>query len=252
MWPPWKRSPSRIHTASKSNFSCSSFKDIQTLCKEEAEHNRRKKNSIFHRVYVSTSVILAWASRPSRSVHPPPPSSSSLPPSSPPEANVQHLPRQSSIHLPGADKRIVVYFTSLRVIRRTFEDCRDVRSILRGFRLSIDERDLSMDSRFLEELQQILGCRKLTLPRVFIGGRYFGGADEIRELHEAGELKKYLEGFPMAKPGVCEECNGYRFVLCDQCHGSRKFYTDDGGFVSCLACNENGLIRCSTCSSLDF
>jgi glutaredoxin domain-containing cysteine-rich protein 1 len=146
---------------------------------------------------------------------------------------------------------VVVYFTSLRVVRPTFEDCRAVRSILRGFRVSIDERDLSMDSGFLTELQQILGQSqgKVTLPRVFIGGRYVGGAEEIKQLHEIGELKKLVEGLPPAEPGVCDVCGGYRFILCDECYGSHKLFVEKSGFKSCTACNENGLIRCPSCSS---
>ncbi|KAF8397229.1 hypothetical protein HHK36_016139 [Tetracentron sinense] len=233
MWPSWGRSPSRKVTLS-SDFSCSSFKDIQHLFKEEHdEHHLPKKPSIFHRVRISSSVLRAWTSRPIQ-----PDSAPQLPSSEP------------SISLAGAEKRIVVYSTSLRIVRKTFEDCRAVRSILRGFRVSIDERDLSMDAGFLEELQGILGRKKLTLPRVFIGGRYVGGADEIRQLYENGELKKFVEGFPAAESVACDGCGGYRFVLCDQCNGSHKCYWEKGGFRSCSACNENGLIRCSSCYSV--
>nr|DAD39078.1 TPA_asm: hypothetical protein HUJ06_013401 [Nelumbo nucifera] len=58
-------------------------------------------------------------------------------------------------------------------------------------------RDLSMDAGFLKELQRILGRKKPpTLPRVFVDGRYIGGTDEVRQLHEMGELKKYIKRFP--------------------------------------------------------
>lgn len=134
------------------------------------------------------------------------------------------------------------------MVRSTFEDCKAVQSILRGFRVSIDERDLSMYSGFLTELQQILGQTKLTLPRVFIGGRYIGGAEEVRQLHEVGELKKLVEGLPAAEPGVCDTCGGYRFILCDECNGSHKLYSEKGGFKTCTTCNENGLIMCPCCS----
>ncbi|OUZ99151.1 Glutaredoxin [Macleaya cordata] len=230
MWQSWGKSPGKVHTSSR-KFSCSSFKDIENLCRKESDQPHQiKKPSVFHRVRIATSILRSWSSTQNQ------------------ELNVS----EPSISLPDSEKRIVIYFTSLRVVRKTFEDCRTVRSIFKGFRVSIDERDLSMDARFLEELKGILGKKKqLTLPRVFIGGRYIGGAEEIRQLHETGELKKFIEGFPVAESGVCDGCGGYRFVLCDQCDGSHKcFMEKGGGFRSCSSCNENGLIRCPSCSSV--
>ncbi|MCL7038548.1 hypothetical protein MKW94_013048 [Papaver nudicaule] len=241
MWQSWGKSPSgRIHSASRRNFSCSSFKDIENLCKNQEpdqqqqlpnqqNNNKKSSASVFHRVRKVTSILRSW----STPIH------------------------QDIIHLPDSEQKIVIYFTSLRVVRKTFEDCRSVRSIFKGLRVSIDERDLSMDGAFLEELKGIFGKKKqlLTLPRVFIGGRYIGGAEEIRQLHESGELKKIIEGYPMVESGVCDGCGGYRFVLCNQCDGSHKCYTENkggGGFRSCSSCNENGLIRCSFCSSVSL
>ncbi|KAI3450292.1 hypothetical protein Pfo_006957 [Paulownia fortunei] len=155
------------------------------------------------------------------------------------------------IRIPGAEKSVVVYFRSLRVVRRTFEDCKAIQLILRALRVPIDERDLSMDSRFMDELQRVLGLSeksKFTLPRVFIGGRYIGGAEEVRRIHESGELKKYVEGLPAAELGTCETCGGYRFILCVECSGSHKCYSEKAGFRSCTSCNENGLLRCPSCS----
>ncbi|OMO82828.1 Glutaredoxin [Corchorus capsularis] len=225
MWRPWgsKKSPVQIHDTS-SPFSCSSFKDIQNLCNTEDSSSSssrssaaRRTSNVFHRVRMANTLLRAWA----------PPRADKKP--DPIGKNPDSV-TDRSISIPGADKRIVVYFTSLRVVRSTFEDCKTVRSILRGFRVSIDERDLSMDSGFINELKGILGQRKLPLPRVFIGGRYIGGADEIRLLHETGELKKIVEGLPAAEPGTCDVCGGYRFVLCNECDGSRKLYTEKSGF----------------------
>ncbi|KAJ4971549.1 hypothetical protein NE237_004648 [Protea cynaroides] len=247
MWPPWKRSPSRTQTPK--NFKCSSFKDIHNLCNEEPEEILPRKPNIFQRVRLANAVIRTWSHPapvpPQKTTVSPSPPLPSASPSSPLEPGTP-IP----IALPEAEKRIVVYYTSLRVVRKTFEDCRTVRSIFRGFRVSTDERDLSMDSGFLEELQAILGSKEqITLPRVFIGGRYIGGAEEIQQLHESGELKRFVEGFPSTDGGACEECGGYRFLLCEKCHGSHKCHTENVGFKSCEACNENGLIRCSSCST---
>uniref|UniRef100_A0A7N0ZSG2 Glutaredoxin domain-containing protein n=1 Tax=Kalanchoe fedtschenkoi TaxID=63787 RepID=A0A7N0ZSG2_KALFE len=145
---------------------------------------------------------------------------------------------------------LVVYFTSLRVVRRTFDDCRTVRSILRSYRAPVDDRDVSMDSAFLEELQEMFGTKKVSLPRVFVGGRYLGGAEEVMQLHDCGELKKLIgaAGSGAGHCCQCQACDGHRFVLCENCYGSHKVYIDDKiGFRSCGDCNLNGLIRCPVC-----
>ncbi|XP_056175900.1 uncharacterized protein At5g39865-like [Syzygium oleosum] len=251
MWRPWAKStvkargppssPSSSPSSSSGIFSCTTFKDIQALCAEPSSPllSPRNRPILLRPTFAATSSLLR-----SRSVPPP-------------EPEPEHVKAQP-VPIPGAadGNRIVVYFTSLRVVRSTFEDCKAVRSILRGFCVRIDERDLSMDSGFLAELQGILGHGggggqrgKLALPRVFIGGRYVGGAEEIRQLHEIGELKKLVEGAPPAEPGVCGACGGYRFVLCGECDGSHKLYAEKTGFRSCTACNENGLVKCPSCTS---
>ncbi|CAN6444034.1 unnamed protein product [Victoria cruziana] len=151
---------------------------------------------------------------------------------------------------PGNEGKIVVYFTSLRGIRKTYEDCCTVRSILRGLRVCVDERDVSMDSTYRRELQSAFGGN-VALPQVFAGSRHVGGAEKVRQLHEDGELGKMLRDFPVRDNGdVCEVCGDARFVPCENCHGSRKVYEEDDGGVlrRCLECNENGLIRCPFCS----
>ncbi|PON51390.1 Thioredoxin-like fold containing protein [Parasponia andersonii] len=237
MWSPqWLRSPSRVQRPKSSRpqaFSCSSFKDIQTLLQEEQQPEPEsefgllspRRASIFHRVRISSSVLRLWAHHRNPAPHIPP--------------------------LPDGDQRVVIFYTSLRVVRKTFEDCRAVRSILRGFRVPIDERDVSMDAQSLDELQGIVGTKSLNLPMVFIGGRFVGGADEIRQLHECGELKRLIQGLPVVDLTSCDSCGGLRFVVCDECDGSHKVYTGGKcGFRTCLACNENGLLRCPSCSPI--
>ncbi|CAN6467334.1 unnamed protein product [Victoria cruziana] len=241
MWSPWGKS-GRRRLQPNPSFCFSSFKDVQVLCEDEAP----RKASLFRRIdssplRISTSLVRC----------------DSLPAAGVLKAEDDASENGGTIGLErwafhqnapkGSEKKIVLYFTSLRVVRKTFEDCRAVRLILKGFRVPIDERDLSMDAGFLRELETILG-RRLSLPRVFIGGRYMGGAEEIRQLHESGELKRYLEGLPEASD-LCECCGGLRFVLCYECDGSHKCYSDKGGFRSCSICNENGLMRCPSCCS---
>lgn len=153
------------------------------------------------------------------------------------------------------NRKIVLYFTSLRGIRKTYEDCCCVRMIFRGFRVAVDERDISMDSVYRNELQTLVGGGKgkmISLPQVFIRGNLVGGVEEIKQLNESGELAKILEGFPVRDPSVvCEGCGDARFVPCPNCSGSKKvFEEDEARLRRCPDCNENGLIRCPGCRSL--
>lgn len=154
-----------------------------------------------------------------------------------------------SCNVLGGNNRIVLYYTSLRGIRKTYEDCCAVRVIFRGFRVCVDERDISMDRSYRTELQDALKGKALSLPQVFIKGKYIGGAEEVKQLNEEGELAKLLEGFPLIDLGfVCESCGDARFVPCPNCNGSRKVYEEEEGKLRrCNDCNENGLVRCSGC-----
>jgi glutaredoxin len=166
---------------------------------------------------------------------------------------------------PGGERKAVVYFTSLRGVRKTFVDCCAVRSILRSYGVRLDERDVSMHAVFKAELAELLGpgFAGAALPRVFVDGQYLGGAEDVHFLHEAGELGRALEGCeaaPLRKLGymeACAACGDVRFVPCETCYGSCKIFVEDddaddryhdvGEFRRCPDCNENGLVRCPVC-----
>ncbi|KAF9605803.1 hypothetical protein IFM89_018530 [Coptis chinensis] len=47
--------------------------------------------------------------------------------------------------------------------------------------------------------------------------------EEVKQLHEDGELAKLVQDFPVQEPGfVCGNCGDARFVPCSSCSGSRK------------------------------
>ncbi|KAI3452323.1 hypothetical protein Pfo_008988 [Paulownia fortunei] len=169
----------------------------------------------------------------------------------------------------GTDK-LIVYFTSLRGVRKTYEDCCHVRVILKGLGVKVDERDVSMHSGFKEELKELLGegYGGSGLPRIFLGKKCIGGAEEIRRLNEEGKLEKLVEccelvddaGGGSGNGNVCEACGDIRFMPCETCSGSCKIYYEgdyeeeefdesdhEYGFHRCPDCNENGLIRCPIC-----
>ncbi|KAM2482481.1 hypothetical protein FF1_040032 [Malus domestica] len=149
---------------------------------------------------------------------------------------------------PGSlESSVVLYTTTLRGIRKTFDDCNSVRFLLESFWVVFYERDVSMHMEFRQELWKILDCKAVP-PNLFIKGRYIGGAEEVLTLHEQGKLKPLFEGVPMDRSiGPCEACDGVRFVICFRCSGSCKLVADDGQPDKCPECNENGLIICPLC-----
>ncbi|KAG8376850.1 hypothetical protein BUALT_Bualt09G0106700 [Buddleja alternifolia] len=154
---------------------------------------------------------------------------------------------------PGGKDIVVLYTTSLRGIRKTFEDCNTIRFLLQSFKIHFHERDVSMHLEYRDELWRVLGGRVVP-PRLFIRGRFIGGADEVVGLHENGMLKNLLQGIPLISPsdGPCRGCGGMHFVMCGSCHGSRRVAQvggqSNGSYVKCLDCNENGLVKCSVCN----
>nr|ABK25245.1 unknown [Picea sitchensis] len=149
---------------------------------------------------------------------------------------------------PGGANAVVLYTTTLRGIRKTFEDCNNVRDALESYGICISERDVSMHFEFRNELRKLMGGKLVTVPRLFIKGRYIGGADEALRIHEEGKMAELLAGIPTGMAGIiCDGCGGVRFIPCMECSGSCKLVNDDNMVVRCPECNENGLIQCPIC-----
>lgn len=150
---------------------------------------------------------------------------------------------------PGGEGKAVLYFTSLRGVRKTYEDCCTLRMILQGLGVHVDERDVWMHSKFREEMTEMLGDKRLGVPRLFIKGRYIGGAEEVKQLHEEGILARLVQNLPSNLcRKVCDGCGDARFVPCFTCSGSCKLLDEYDQVVRCSICNENGLIMCPICS----
>jgi glutaredoxin domain-containing cysteine-rich protein 1 len=162
---------------------------------------------------------------------------------------------------PGGERAVVLYTTSLRGVRKTFEDCATVRRLLDGLRVAFLERDVSMHAPYRDELRALLrdaGAGAMPLPpRLFVDGRYVGGADEVVALHERSRLRPMLRRAARRGAGeaACAVCGGAWFVVCGGCSGRHWLY--DGGAaaaaiaanrVPCPGCNENGLVPCPLCS----
>ncbi|OVA08220.1 Glutaredoxin [Macleaya cordata] len=149
---------------------------------------------------------------------------------------------------PGGLNSVVLYTTTLHGVRRTFEDCNRVRSVIEGHRVVFDERDVSLHGEFLNELRELLG-EGVSVPRLFVKGRYIGGVDEVVELNESTRLSELLNSVGIERGlgfQACEGCGGGRFVPCWECGGSCKVLVGNKK-ERCPTCNENGLVQCPVC-----
>ncbi|KAJ4851182.1 hypothetical protein Tsubulata_000486 [Turnera subulata] len=192
-----------------------------------------------------------------------------LPPSSDPSSKCSVLDRFQRLCPPNGENKVVVYTTTLRGIRNTFEACNVVRAAMEGFGVAVCERDVSMDRGFREELRELMMRLRsraddeekdaiLPPPRVFVRGRYVGGVEEVKRIVEEGWMGDLLQGLPKKATagGVCEGCGDARFLPCFSCNGSCKMVMEakeeeHAGrtvVVRCPDCNENGLVLCPICS----
>ncbi|KAL3700205.1 hypothetical protein R1sor_018227 [Riccia sorocarpa] len=170
------------------------------------------------------------------------------------DEDVSSLPSDHPFHRfeyicpPGGERRVVLYFTSLRGIPKTYNSCMQLKLLLKAFGVAIDERDVALHSGFRKELQDLLG-QPLPVPRLFIKGLYVGGAEDVSRLHEEGRLASLLPEFRLARqmswnPEYCQGCGGLRFIPCLECNGSHKVRDENDQiavysyrFFSCRLCD---------------
>ncbi|MQL69520.1 hypothetical protein Taro_001813 [Colocasia esculenta] len=120
------------------------------------------------------------------------------------------LHREARAGAGGADG-VVLYTTTLRGVRRTFEDYERARQLVEAhcMEAGVDERDVSLHGEYLRELRELVG-EEATVPRLFVKGRYVGGIDEVVEMNETGRLMLRLvrgEGSGAGWRG-CGNCGG--------------------------------------------
>lgn len=90
--------------------------------------------------------------------------------------------------------KVILYLTSLRGVRKTYENCCHVRMILKGLCVKIDERDVSMHAGFKEELKELLLGERyggwVLLPRAFLGENTLVGLMKYAEWTKTDSLRR--------------------------------------------------------------
>ncbi|CAG7820862.1 unnamed protein product [Allacma fusca] len=185
--------------------------------------------------------------------------------------------------------RVVVYVTSMGVVRDTFQRCQKVKQILRTLLVKFDERDCYMNRSIQDEIRQRLpsrfnmkisanvnngssnstqlssaeacnknltsGFNNIPLPQVFLEGQYLGDAEKIEKLNETGELRDLLRPYKsLSVLTTCDRCGGFRMLPCPICNGSKKsvhrnHFTTEFVALKCMHCDPSGLVNCDLCNS---
>ena len=71
--------------------------------------------------------------------------------------------------------KIVVYTTSMTVVRETYDRCKVARNILQNHMVRYEERDLYMSLDHQKELRERLDTdQQVLLPQIFIDGLHLG------------------------------------------------------------------------------
>ncbi|CAD5119762.1 DgyrCDS8357 [Dimorphilus gyrociliatus] len=149
--------------------------------------------------------------------------------------------------------RIVMFTTSVTIVRRTHEKCKKARMILQNHMVEFEEKDLFMSKEYQKELLERLGTDQVVLPQIYADGQHLGSSDELESINETGKLRQIFKHFKkIEKPSKCSVCGGYRLVPCQICSGSKKslkrnHFTDELCDLKCVVCDENGLVRCKIC-----
>ncbi|XP_055524069.1 uncharacterized protein LOC129717863 [Wyeomyia smithii] len=149
--------------------------------------------------------------------------------------------------------KVVVYTTSMGIVRETYAKCANVKQILRTLLVKFEERDVFMSNDYQQEIKERMQNESIQVPQVFVDGQHVGDADCIERLNESGELRKMLKPYKCLESSfTCKTCGGYRLLPCPSCGGSKKsihrnHFTAEFIALKCMNCDEVGLVKCHSC-----
>ncbi|VVC29692.1 Glutaredoxin,Thioredoxin-like fold [Cinara cedri] len=149
--------------------------------------------------------------------------------------------------------KVVLYTTTMGIVRDTYQRCLQVRQILRTHLVKFVERDVFMSREVQKEIRERLGNDTISVPQLFVEGNLIGDAEAVERLNESGELRSILK--PFKSPDACttcQVCGGYRLLPCPMCNGSKKsvhrnHFTTEMIALKCMNCDEVGLVQCYAC-----
>ncbi|KAH8327166.1 hypothetical protein KR074_006345 [Drosophila pseudoananassae] len=149
--------------------------------------------------------------------------------------------------------KVVLYTTSMGIIRDTYTKCANVKQILRTLLVKFEERDVFMSVEYQAEMRQRMQTNQVRVPQLYVEGQHIGDAETVERLNESGELRQLLKPYKsIASTLTCQTCGGYRLLPCPSCNGSKKsvhrnHFTAEFVALKCMNCDEVGLVKCHNC-----
>ncbi|XP_073830111.1 uncharacterized protein [Musca autumnalis] len=149
--------------------------------------------------------------------------------------------------------KVVLYTTSMGIIRDTYAKCSNVKKILRTLLIKFEERDVFMSVEYQQEIKERMHSEIIKVPQLFVEGQHIGDAETVERLNESGELRQLLKPYKsIATTYTCQTCGGYRLLPCPSCKGSKKsvhrnHFTAEFVALKCMNCDEVGLVKCHNC-----
>ncbi|KAH8383645.1 hypothetical protein KR009_009820 [Drosophila setifemur] len=149
--------------------------------------------------------------------------------------------------------KVVLYTTSMGIIRDTYTKCANVKQILRTLLVKFEERDVFMSVEYQAEMRQRMQTTQVRVPQLYVEGQHIGDADTVERLNESGELRQLLKPYKsISSTLTCQTCGGYRLLPCPSCKGSKKsvhrnHFTAEFVALKCMNCDEVGLVKCHNC-----
>jgi len=155
--------------------------------------------------------------------------------------------------------KVIIYMTSLGIVRRTWERCRQAVALLDNHMIEFERRDLGFSRHLRSEFQNRLhgsnDSKCTDLPAIFVDGQYFGDLETLEKWSECGLLKRFLEPYKRTKNhrSLCQKCYGFCYYPCPTCRGSKKSpkIIDSSQIhnprLKCTKCDFGGLVPCYDC-----
>ncbi|KAF5285323.1 hypothetical protein FQA39_LY04422 [Lamprigera yunnana] len=104
--------------------------------------------------------------------------------------------------------KLVVYTTTMGIVRETYNNCMKVKQILRTLLVKFEERDVFMSTEFQAEIRDRMRCEHILVPQVFVDGQHIGFLDRSIIIKHIWTITYIIEVIASACLGLTLACLG--------------------------------------------